>query len=233
MIEDDLITVMDQRIRAAMKADQLFGTVVTRASAGPAATVQLDGSTVPIPVKCLGHVFCQPQDRVGLIRWGSDWLIVGSYSGPGFGEASRTIDSLSAATGQLTSSTFVDLTEFGTLTFTKFYDNTYVDTQMSYGGFLFSGGTNTRIAYGLRFAIVNGGAGYIEQDYRLGYIFYNVSVNHQNGAGRLRILGIPAGTYTVSVRWRRSSGTGSGGADQNDFFAVGINECVRASAPIL
>jgi hypothetical protein len=231
-LDQSLIQMMDDRIRLHDQATSLMGTVVTRDTSGTGATVLFDGSIVAAPVKCMGHVHCRPGDRVALSLHGSDWLIYGSFSGPGYGEASSAIDGLPSTTGGLTSSSFTDLTEFGTFVFTKFYDNTFVRMGMSVGAYVTTAG-DTRVAWGLRLSPTSGAVGYTATDYRIVYAFFHNTTVHQSASGMWRNLSIPAGTYTVSARWRRASGSGTIFADANDYYSVELDERIRAGSPIL
>jgi hypothetical protein len=230
-VDMDLIQLVDERIRLHDKASQLMGTVVTRDSTGPGATVLFDGSTVAVPVKCMGHVFCQPSDRVSLARYGSDWLIIGSFSGPGFGEASKALDGLPSTTAQLTSSSFIDLPEYGTLSFTKYFDNTYVRMSATVGALATVAATH--IVWALRFTPDVGGVGYTPTDLTVVNIHINTINSHLPNTGFRRQVNIPAGTYTVALRWRRSAGTGVVTSDANDYYAVELDEGIRQVAPFL
>jgi hypothetical protein len=230
-IADDTIALVDQRIRLHDKQERATGTVVSRATIGPAAAVLFDGSTTPMPVKVLGHVFCQPGDRVALDRYGSDWLITGSFSGPGFGEATAYQSGLPSPTGALTSSTYVDLVEFGTMTFTKYHDNTFIRVALDAGAY--SSVAVQTLEIGARLTAQTGGAGYTPTDYVIIHRFFSSATIHQPMHGAVRVTGVPAGTYTVTLRWKKISGSGNFVADQNDSFALEMDERVRSSAPNL
>jgi hypothetical protein len=49
----------------------------------------------------------------------------------------------------------------------------------------------------------------------------------------LRVLAIPAGRYSIQLRWRRASGTATFKSDTNDLFTISVDEGVRASNPVL
>ena len=63
------------------------GTVVTSPSAVSTdpLTVVLDGSSVAVPVKQFRAFPVFPSMRVGLVRIGTDWVVIGSFTNPGMG----------------------------------------------------------------------------------------------------------------------------------------------------
>lgn len=233
--EDDLAVIdrrVDQRIRLASSREKTSGTVVSRDTTGPKAMVRFDGATVAVPVKVAGSVYVQAGDRCLLDRYGtSDWIVTNSFGASSFGEASRSLDGLSIATGSLTSATFVDLTEFGTVSFDKAFDLTFVRVQVNSACFVSA--VPTRILWAVRFTPTAGGIGYTPTDISVGGMNFNTASQHQAYTGMRRIISIPSGSYTVSLRWRRASGTGNAVADTNDSYAVELDERVRASVPIL
>lgn len=76
----DLVRLIDARIEAARQKWTATGTLVERQSQSR-ATVTFDGSGVPVPVKVLGHVPTRADSRVTLIRYGSDWVVTGAFTG--------------------------------------------------------------------------------------------------------------------------------------------------------
>lgn len=229
--DEQQIALIDQRIRVGQRKASATGTIVSRDTTGPGATVLQDGATVATPAKVAGTTFAQPGDRCMLDLYGSDWIVTNSFSSTAFGEANRALDALpSTATGP-TSTAFIDLVEFGTFVFTKNFDNTFVRMQVQVQAFV-----TTAIAkpfWGLRLTPTSGGVGYTPADISMGGLQINALSTHITYTSMRRITGIPAGTYTVSLRWRRVSGTGTISADTNDAYAVELDERVRASSPIL
>jgi hypothetical protein len=228
---DDQIRLIDERIALARRQDRATGTVVSRDTIGPGATVIFDGSTVAMPVRVAGGVGATDGDRVLLTRHGSDWIVTESFSAFSLGEANKALDNLGAATGALTSATFVDLAEFGGLPFAKTYDLTFVRMQVQAQAFVT--GAAAKVFFALRFTPVAGGIGFTPSDVPMGGININQLNTHVSYTTPRRNTGIPAGTYTVTLRWRRVSGTGQIFADTNDSFAVELDEHVRALVPIL
>lgn len=230
-IDQDLIRLIDQRIQSAQQKTEARGTCVSRDTTGPGADVLFDGSTVAMPVKVLGGVFLQPGNRCVLDKYGSDWVVTGSWSALGLGEASQVGTGPVGGTGGLTSGTFVDLTELAVKRFDKVYDATYV--RMGVGAACVSSASSTAVRFALRFTPLDPGGGYTATDYNATFIYFNVTGTHLSAYSASRITGMPAGSYNVQLRWRRSSGAGSLTADQNDVLWFELDEGIRASVPIL
>lgn len=233
---DDQLELIDQRIRLSQRKTSANGTVVTRDTTGPGCTVLHDGASVATPAKVLGSVFANVGDRVVLDLYGSDWLVTGSFTALAFGEGNRAVDGLPSATGAMSSATFVDLTEYGSFSFSKAYDNTFVRVGLTASCFTSVAGT--RVAWAVRVVQTAGNTTYGATDLTMGGFVMNAATSHTSVTKFKRYLGladggIPAGTYTVSLRWRRVSGTGTITADTNDEFAIELDERVRALAPIL
>lgn len=227
------LDIIDQRIRLAQSRSRSAGTVVSRDTTGSRAMILFDGATVATPAKVTGSTFVAQGFRCLLDRYGSDWVVTNAWAATTFGEANQAVDSLSALTGGNTSATFQDLNEFGTFTFTKFFDLTFLRVAISVGAFAGAGTAAARANWAVRFTPVAGGAGYTPADLSLGGILINQLATHVSYSSWRRVTNVPSGTYTVGLRWRRLSGTGTLFADTNDSFAVEVDERVRTLTPIL
>lgn len=233
MIDPD-IQLIDERIAFARTQDRAVGTVTARDTTGPGAMATILPGPTPIPVKVAGGVAAGPGDRVMLTRYGTDWVVTASYSSGQLGEANRALESLPGTTGALSSASFVDLSEFGSFAFFKAFDATYVRVQVQAGAFAAgSSGQAARVFWAVRLVPVAGAAGFSATDYPVGGIVLSVLAKHETYTSMRRLTGIPAGTYTVSLRWRRVSGAASVQADATDSVAVELDERVRSSVPIL
>lgn len=224
------IELIDQRIRLASARDRAAGTCVTRASTGPDADVLFDGSSVAMPVKVLGSVFVQPGDRCLLDRYGSDWVVTGSWSSLGVGEAAH-VQAPAAPTATLTSTTFVDLAEIDAFAFRKAYDGTYVRMGLTAGAYSTTAGAAVRWAY--RLTPLDAGSTWPAQDFPMGLLLFNTTNQHMSVTSSARFITIPAGSYQVQVRWRRTNAVSGAVADTNDPYSCELDEGVRTGAPIL
>jgi hypothetical protein len=229
-VNEDQIRMIDQRIQQHHVRTWSVGTVVTRDTTGSGATVQMDGSAIASPVKCAGSVFCQPGDRVTLHRYGSDWVITNTFAAPGFGAADRYLDGLASATAALTSSAFIDLVEFGTFEFTKFHDWTSVRVGLACGAY--TSAVPGKAIWAVRLTAITGGIGHTPSDLTLTQIYFNQASTHTYGSGFRRLTGIPAGTYTVSLRWRRQSGSGNIWSDTANTYSMELDERVPSASTV-
>lgn len=231
--DEDLIKLVDQRIRLAQTKTRATGTVVSRDTTGSKAMVLFDGATTATPAKVTGTTFVAPGDRCLLDRYGSsDWVVTNSWAALTFGEANRAVDSLSGTTGPQTSAAYTDLSEFGTFSFTKFFDLTFLRISVSAAAYQSTTAT-AKVGWAVRLTQTAGATPYTPADLSMGAMQLLTQNMHQNYTSYRRLTGVPAGTYTVTLRWRRAGGTGTILADANDSAAVEIDERVRAVTPIL
>lgn len=230
----DDVDLIDQRIRRALASFRRQGTLVSRESTGPGATVRFDGATVATPAKVFGGVFAQPGDRVALDLYGSDWCVSASFAASSFGESSAGFEGLPTQTGNLTSGSYVDLTEFGTVPISKFFDLTYLQFTVTVGCYTTSATTSvgTRVLFAVRLTPLPGTT-YTPVDLPVGGMTFNAASTHQSYTREARIINVPSGNYTASLRWRRASGNGALIADSNDTFHLGYSEQIRQASPIL
>lgn len=237
---EELIRLIDQRVRAAQTRDRHWGTCVERDTTGPGAQVVFDGSTVAMPVKVQGTVFCREGDRVMLDRYGSDWVITGAWVGMALGEASASTLGPVGGSGTLTNASYVDVNEFTPFTFTKAYDLTFVRIAVNAACFAnVAGGTSVR--WGVRFTPQDASSSFTAQDYNVASIYFNNTGVHLQTYSAMRALGvpaggsfgIPAGNYSVSLRWLRWGGTGNLQFDSGDYFMIECDEGIRTVQPFL
>lgn len=94
LLSDELAAYIDQAVKKALASVRTaVGTVVTspsQVSTDPLAVV-LDGGSVAVQVKGFRGLPVFPGARVALVRFGSDWTIVGAYTNPGAGTGSSRI----------------------------------------------------------------------------------------------------------------------------------------------
>jgi hypothetical protein len=90
-LSDDIRTYVDGAVAAALsRAETATGTVVTSPSqrSTDPLTVAFDGSAVAVPVKQIRLFPLFPGMRVALVKLGSDWTVIGSFSNPSTGTGS-------------------------------------------------------------------------------------------------------------------------------------------------
>lgn len=102
-----------------------------------------------------------------------------------------------------------------TMTFTKYYTSSRINTIFTFGGFVGSALTGIR-----------GGVQIDGIDYDTSQLFYNAPVvsTHLPQAATVMIAGVPAGVYDVILRVRRYVGAGSINFDNNDLLTCTLTE---------
>lgn len=91
LLGDEIAAYIDQAVKRAIASVQTaVGTVVTSPSqvSTDVLTVVIDGGAVAVPVKGFRALPIFPGARVALVKFGSDWTIVGAYTNPGAGTGS-------------------------------------------------------------------------------------------------------------------------------------------------
>jgi len=85
---DELLRLIDERADARIAAFAGGAAALTGATSGTinyrtgstTCMVTLDGSALAVPVKVFGDVEVMEGDRVGLVRIGSEWTVVGTFT---------------------------------------------------------------------------------------------------------------------------------------------------------
>lgn len=88
ILGDDIAAYVEQALDKRLRSLQTaVGTVITSPSqtSTDILTVTLDGSALAVPVKGLRGFPVFPGARVALIKFGSDWTLVGGFTNPGAG----------------------------------------------------------------------------------------------------------------------------------------------------
>lgn len=235
---EELLRLIDQRARMHQTRMRHWGTVVQRDTTGPGAQVVFDGSTVAMPVKVVGGVFAQPADRCLLDLYGSDWVVSGSWAAVALGESGSNLLGPPGGSGNLSSPSYLDVTEYGPVGFTKAYDLTYV--RIAVGASAFCNTTpGTSVRWGVRITPDDASSPYPATDHNVGSIYYNQTGVHMQGYWAVRVVGtsspggLPAGDYTCQLRWLRWGGTGTIQFDQSDYFVMELDEGIRTINPFL
>lgn len=231
MFGDDLIGLIDQRIRVATAQTRATGTCISRETTGNSADVLFTGSTVAMPVRVLGSVFLRPGDRCVLDLYGTDWVVTGSWAALGYGEASAQALGPPGGTSSLSSGSYVDLSDIAPITFDKVADGTFIRMALSIGCYC-EGSANSGVQFGFRWTPVTPSS-FAATDFDMARIFFNQISVHETASNFGRWLDIPAGRWLVQLRWRRTAGSGTFKMDSSDQISIELDERIRASAPIL
>lgn len=215
-----LVSLIDGRIDAAQVKPTKMGTVIDRSTTGARATVSLDGSSgIPQPVKCFETVVIDVGDRVGLIRFEGEWIIVGNYTLRTLGDALTCVNIVSTAS--TTSATLVDMPTSPSATIFKYRDTTQL--QIIVAPSLYCTTATIVVEIGVNITFPDGTTSAI--------VLYRKALNsvnlHQDLYGGTQTAGTyPAGQYVATAQWRRLSGTGTATIDVNDSVTVHLKEVV-------
>jgi len=206
----DMLQVMDDVARATASPGRMIGTVSERDAAGSRVVVVFDGDAVAVPVKCFANVDAYPGDRVGLVLFGSDWVVVGSFTRHGPSTESVNVTLASANTS---SASYVDMDGGHPFTWRKQYDDTRVRLRLITGGFSNTAGNEVSTAMN-----VSGGTG----DVFIAKNIYTL-VSHEYHGGFADIA-LPAGFYTITARWKMSAGSGGVSCNASDVLSMSAEE---------
>jgi hypothetical protein len=223
-LDEATIAAIDARIAKAQKTSRAVGTVAQRDTTGPGAMVVFDGTSIAQPVKVLGHVHVDQDDRVALELFGSSWVVIGSFNRHGL--ATSYARGYAPSGSESTSTSWTDAPgPMSILGFQKRYDDTYVLFQMTMT-------TQTDIQptvmqIGIRVSGVAGtdtGDTFTPVEILLSEHEYDIVGNRISPTGFQRYGGMPAGSYDLTARWRRTSGTGKMQATTNDIIVLTATE---------
>jgi len=79
-LNSDLIKMVDERIAASIVRRIASGTATTETVPGSnVIQVMFDGSSQSVPVKVHGNLYVRESDRVSIIQFGKDWVVVGTF----------------------------------------------------------------------------------------------------------------------------------------------------------
>lgn len=139
-----------------------------------------------------------------------------SVAGAGAGLSDASVRAVFTGGSTTTSATFVSPLSAGvavTFPFTK--SRTVSRVAYTFACSLYSDVANTSVAFGLQI----GGT-----DYPTAFMFINPAVTHTQAAAAGHLTGIAAGSYTVTVRWRRAAGGGVLNVNSDDLVTVRLQE---------
>lgn len=199
---DGLADYVDGRIAKAVQKFTSPGTVVTATADSVNVDVIMDGSNASTPCKTYRNVRCKKGDRVGLVKFGSDWVVVGTYGFSGWPKVYGTTDFCSSA--NTTSGTYSAM-PVAPFTYTKEFDATKSWMFLSVEVFVLTNGDTPMCS--LSFNGVDPG------DFPLFLQAFGTTGRFAM-AGFWTRAGDLAGTYTVQPVWKRYTGTGQVSADQ-------------------
>lgn len=215
------LEIIDGQVAAGRRTTTKMGTVQDRDTTGARVMVALDGSSgVPQPVKCFEGVVVQEGDRVGLVKFEADWIIVGNYTLRTLGAAQYMQEWSTNVT--TSSASYTDMPTSPAVTMYKFRDATQIRIRFALSMFTTVVPSVFRIG-----ALVSNALAGISYDQNVIKWRLDTANAHFANAGIVTTTGVlPAGLYTITARWLRISGTGNGVTNADDQISMEIEEVV-------
>lgn len=210
MLAADLIQAIDDRVRSGERNVTQIGAVVER-TFDDNALVVFDGSQGAIPVKVAGDVQAYVGDRVGLVRFGTWWVVVLSMTRRWPAESGASVPQ--ASVGTTATVNFADTPDIVEFTFTKRWDVTRVRAFVSSSQrAVTQAAGRAQVEYALRFTSPTMGVSSYtichlyddNTDWPLSMHKTVTGVKYLDGGTVWSSTTLPAGTYTVRVQWRRT-----------------------------
>lgn len=210
----DMLRTIDQMMASRRDRVTAVGTVTSRSaiSTDNRLSVAFDGSSLSVPVKQFAGVMARAGDRVGLLKFGVEWVVVGTFTAT---DPEDVAYLGAAAIGSTTSATYVATPSAEEVTFVKAWDDTNVRMAVNVG--VYANASTTGVAFGLRFAE-------LALNYDVAQLIIDTASAHKFVAGLRIEPGIPAGTYTVQLQWKRSFAGSTVQQDANDWVSFGVSE---------
>jgi len=214
-------TIVDGKLmRAGMSQVTAIGVITSIVDVNNAYAT-FEGSSASVPVSLAGSALIYEGDRVTLVKCGQRparerWVAVCALTRrwqPHSG------DSQLQTVGTTVSSSYSDTPVLTSCTFVKHWDATRVYVAVT--GAAYSTVTNTVAVWGANFNDPNQAT---IPSYDTTTILYNTASEHLSVTNWRYITDLLAGTYTVKVRWKRTSGTGTVSADTNDRVSINVME---------
>lgn len=214
------MTAPEQPLPAAITASQppdnalRVGTV---SSLSP-LTVNMQGGSVVEP-GVIGYTFgFTVGQTVVLGRQDQSWAILGPSQAPAASLQLAGVSRIGAVSATIASGTPAVVSNFFTQPFVKKYDATVLEAHATFG--CFSTVANTGVSIDLQIAYPDGFTLIPAPSMKM---FLNPAGTHLYTSGHQIITG-PAGNYSVSFVWVRSSGTGTLTCDGNDQQSYTVKE---------
>jgi hypothetical protein len=216
-----MAALINDQVDAGQSVSAKMGTVLSRETASARAIVSFDGSSgVGQPVKCFETVICDVGDRVGLLKIEGDWIIAGNYTLRTLCDEFMSIQYTSTTT--TSSATFVDMPTGTSLPIVKVKDATNLRIFMTCS----LSATTTSVLFTIGANITNAD-GSISSDVNCIVRAFNPASTHQDwSGGTVTSLSLPAGSYTITGRWLKRSGTGNLSVNTDDGVTIAVKEVV-------
>ncbi len=209
------ISLIDARIAAYATKAAKMATVATRSPDTTSATVVFDGSSGNAqPVKCFESVVVAEGDRVGVVKFESEWIITANYSDTHLADESAQIQFSSLT--DVSSTSYVDMPASPTVVYEKRRATTVMEFTVGFSARNPASITTSRV--GLRVTCLEESIDY-DQDVRQ-HVMNSINA-HTYWSGTVRASSAhPVGVYTATGRWMRVAGTDVMRVDANDYVSI-------------
>lgn len=208
---DWTLDAIDERIAQSSRRDITMATVSTVTDGTTNVFLAtMDGSNQAVPVKTFGNFRIVEGDRIGLIRFGSDWVAIGTY-----GQNRRNLAVVNAdwSAANTTSASYANAPGPITLTFNKYRATSLLAVTFLTNCFTTVGATE--VQWGVSINAV---------DYDLTHFNFS-AVSHDTQAAFITVSGLSAALgWLATVRWKRLSGTGAVSVNTTNHVAMAIEE---------
>lgn len=207
----DLLKVIDRRATVGRAHVTAVGTVASR-TYDMWAMVTLDGSSLAVPVRMSADVDAHESDRVGLIKFGADWVVTACFT-----RRWPAVAHLNAAgqTGSTTSASYTAMPGAPQVQITKMWDTTRLQARVDLSLSTTVATTNVEIGVSVD--------GATAVPILPGLQISQASVHTPMSATGM-LTGVDPGTRSVALMWRRPSGTGTLQTDGGDYLCLTVTE---------
>jgi len=228
--DDSLAQLIDERVQKVLANQKLgvtaMGTVMDSDATSIFLNVSFDGDGTLAPVKCFWNIRPAPGDRVGLAKFGSDWIVMGGYGDADTGN--RPLPKIygstgTAAVGSTASATMSDMPGPISITYTKLHDKSNTFFMMA-TSFWIHGNTNTGVVFEINATHTDGT---VVQISNCGGSFNNTAESHESWAENRLSVGLTRrGVWTCKLQWAVMQGLATLEQDLTDRYSF---HCMEVS----
>lgn len=207
---NDLLDFVDILIAQHRPDEAKMATIMDNPDGTTIVNVIFDGSEQAVPIRTFANVRPRRGDRVGVLKFGADWVVVGVY-GPQWPQENGMQDV--NASGTTTSASFVDMPGPKEFVFVKEYEYTRIRMGGSFAVYTVTADAN--VGFGFRIIGTEASNQSFAQDYTMALFRYATVSQRLHVSGFKRVQDVPAGEYLIRARWKRTGGTGTLTCDGN------------------
>jgi hypothetical protein len=224
-MDRELLTLIDGRVDKKNVRQLRPGTFAQRTS-DTTGLVTEDAGVTSMPVLVAGDLKVDPGDRVVMAEFGKDWVVLAALA-PRW--TSEIFWEYTFAGETTTSGSYVDIPGMPAAASRQFSKRSSSSSVIGDANIscYYTGGTTAELA--LAFTLTDVDTGDVYGPQRVAHDFTSANGIRLNFGGKSRLSSVPAGTYTVALRWRRVQGTGTVTTDANDSYDFSVREAAPAT----